>query len=120
MPEFERTETVEEANAQRLHVPEYKGWFGFTHILSGYNLAEELGLELHELRQERAAQYDQIGRWEGTLLELRLILFFEARAMRFAGAPGYNPNDNPGYREYIQSLLGAIRQKAVEEGNANS
>lgn len=38
--------------------------------------------------------------------------------MRFSGAPGYDPNDDPAYREYIQSLLSAVRQKALEEEKA--
>ncbi len=112
MPD-EMVSTVAEANAQTLDVPEYEGWFAFAHLLNGYDVADELGLELSELSREKAATYDRTRVWEGTLLELRMTLFFEARALRMAGAPGYDPNSDPEYREYIQGLLGAIKRKAA-------
>ena len=116
MPEAEPASTVAEANAQTLDVPEYEGWFVFAHLLNGYDLADALGFELGAFSNGKSEHYAETGVWEGTLLELRLVLFFEARALRMAGAPGYNPNNNPEDRERIRDLLSAIRQKAVAEG----
>ncbi len=116
MPEFEMVSTVEEANAQTLDVPEYDGWFAFAHLLNGYDVADELGLELGTFSNEKSKLYGRTGMWEGTLLELRMVLFFEARALRMAGAPSYDPTNDPNYREHIRGLLGVIKQKAANEG----
>ena len=55
--------------------------------------------------------YEATGVWPGSRLELRLALFFEARARRFNYAPGYNPDQNPVYRKKITDLLEAIRDR---------
>ena len=110
--------TLAEAEAQTLKVPEYDGWFDFAHSLSSYNIAEEMGFDfprLARLYAEKYALYRAHGRWEGSRLELRLVLFFEARALRFTDAPGVNPDEDESYRAIIMSPLEAIRRAEGEE-----
>ena len=105
---FRMVSTVAEAEAQRLEVPEYEGWYRFAHLLNGYDVANELSLELAKLSHEKMGHYFQTEVWKGTLLELRLVLFFKARAYRFTGYPGYDPESDPDFREEIRTLLGAL------------
>ena len=114
MDETDVAHTLAAAEAQRLEIPEgFVGWFAFAHTLNGYDIADELepGNDdaLAELYMRLHGGYEETGVWSGSRLELRLTLFFEARARRFNDAPGYNPDNNPAYREKITDLLEAIR-----------
>ena len=109
--------SVAAAEAQRLEVPTgFEGWFAFAHTLNGYDIAEELEPDnddaLAELYTRLYNDYEATGVWSGSRLELRLVLFFEARARRFSDAPGSNPDNNLAYRKKIDELLGAIRNRS--------
>ena len=105
----EIAETLEEADAQLLTVPKFEGWYDSAHTLSGYNLFGKLGRadSIGSLRNEHL-RYRTTGRFEGTLLELRL-LFIEARTQRHGACLGYHPNDDPKFRRMMTALLGAVR-----------
>ena len=110
----EMARTVLEAESQQLEgTVSFEDWFMFAHTLDGYGIAEELGHQdvlgyLAKLRAHHTAIYEAIGAWQGSRLELRLVLFFEARARRFTDAPGHSPSNDPAYRKMITDLLEAI------------
>ncbi len=110
--------TLAEANAQMLTVPEFEGWFRFAHTLDGYTLFHSLGRAdgIGDLRNEHLRAYRETGTWRGSLLELRVVLFFEARAQRHGAYPSYSPDDDPKFRAMMMSLLDAIRKRARAEG----
>jgi hypothetical protein len=111
-------ETLEEANAQMLTIPIFEGWFRFAHTLSGYNIFARLRRadSIGDLRHKHTRTYYETGRWEGSLLELRLVLFMEARAQRHGAYPGYHPDEDPKFRAMMTDLLDAIRTRARAEG----
>ena len=81
-----KAKTVAEANKQLVVMPvRFESWLEFAHSLDGYAIAKELGYEdwcilYHQSREK----HRQTGQWEGTALELRCILFFYARSLRFS------------------------------------
>ncbi|HEX7005405.1 MAG TPA: hypothetical protein VF168_14570 [Trueperaceae bacterium] len=128
MPRTKKTAaTLAAAEAQHLAVPHPDRWFEFAHELDGYAIAEELGVDLSRTCSRLMDEHGATGRWARSLLELRLVLFFLARASRFTAGltawpengtdgPGLllatGPGEMPGYGDEIVSLLNAI---AVEE-----
>lgn len=63
MKQPEMAETLEEANAQTLTVPEFEGWFEFAHTLNGYTLFNNLERadEISGLYHERLRTYRKTG-----------------------------------------------------------
>jgi len=102
----ELVESVATAGAQSLVVPApmVERWFDFAHTLNGYALAEELGVDLGAMSERLWSGYRETGRWAGTLLELRMVLFHAARAIRFVGGL----DEDPRYLADIAALLNAI------------
>lgn len=76
---IETARSVTDAEAQRLEVPALDRWFEFAHTLDGYRIAEELGIDIAELARQMRSEYADSGRWLGTRLELRVMLFSRAR-----------------------------------------
>lgn len=102
----EPVESVAAAEAQVLVVPipTLERWVELAHTLNGYALAEELGVDLGELSHRLRSGYWATGEWVGTLLELRMVLFHEARAIRFVGGL----DEDPEYSAEVAALLNAI------------
>ncbi len=82
--------SVAEAEAQVLHVPSplLEEWFDFAQSLNGYAVAEELGVDLGALSERLWSDYRITGRWSGTWLELRMVLFHEARSVHMVDGLG--------------------------------
>lgn len=106
MSTSEMAGTVDEANAQTLVVPApcASEWFEFAHLLDGYAVAEQLGTDLADLANTQEATHRATSAWPGSLLELRLALFFQARALRFA----HGLEESPDHQALIANLLNAI------------
>ena len=98
----ESAKTIADAENQQFTVPAtYSDWGEFAHLLHGYAIFEEMGVERRywlTLRREFEA-----GERDLTVLEARLILFFEARRHHF---DPYNQN-----YVLVNNLLHFIAQK---------
>lgn len=81
-------------------------WFQYAHTIDGYNLARLIGLDLGELVNVMDARFQQTGQWRGSLLDLRLALFFKARAFRHWGVTIEEAGE--GFQREITTLLAAI------------
>lgn len=82
-------------------------WLGFAERIEGHRIAHVLDLELADLGKVMRGSFKETDRWSGTLLDLRLMLFFEAAEFRRI----YHSVEVPGYHGYISSLLQAIDAK---------
>lgn len=60
-------------------------WFNYAHGIDGYHLAQLIGMELADHAQATDDVYNETGRWRGSLLDLRLVLYYKARAFRHWG-----------------------------------
>jgi hypothetical protein len=83
----ERAQTRAEAEAQAFTLPaRYDGWIEFAHLIDGYAVARDMGLgDLREWAQEPFREYEESNQWKvDTVLELRLLLFYKARQLRFS------------------------------------
>lgn len=99
-------ETVAEANAQQYTLPaNLENWGAFALLIDGYKIAEELGIDLAEWIETQQQRFEQTGRWDMTVLELRLMLFQKQRSNYWAGYT-YHEQD-----EAVDSLLRALSQK---------
>lgn len=112
MPRRGMAETAATASKQQLRVPPpvTARWFAFAHRLSGYHIAEELGIDIHELAERQVGAYRATGEWPGSLLELRLVLFREARALRMSDGLA----DSLEHGIMVASLLNAIAAREDE------
>lgn len=94
---------------QPAHVPRnatpQSEWWEFSQI-DGYNLATRLGWDLGELAWGVLEHHRQTGQWRGSLMDLRLTLFWKARALRHGGV-AIEDSDEDQVRE-VASLLEAI------------
>jgi len=81
-------------------------WWDFAHEVEGYNIAGRLGWDLGELAQTVLDYHRRTGRWRGGLTDLRLTLFWIARALRHTGEALENRGEE-SIRE-VASLLDAI------------
>lgn len=80
--------TKAETEVQTFTVPSYDRWYEFAHLLDGYTICEEMGVSWGAWREEHLQKLDSDPN-SLTILDARLLLFFEARAMRFV--EGYEP-----------------------------
>lgn len=111
--------TITEASAQKLTVPEFEGWFEFANTLNGWELFGSLGRtdgDISALRSEHRERYRATGTWEGSLLELRVYLYFEAKAQHLYSFSGYKADEDPEFRALMTDLLDAIRARAKAAG----
>lgn len=60
-------------------------WWDFAHELSGYEIARRIGWDAGDLANEMYQEYWRTQQWRGTVLDLRITLFHEARALRHWG-----------------------------------
>ena len=97
-----------------LIVPDFEDWYDFAQTLDGYAVFASLGRadDIGALRNEHRERYRATGTFEGSLLELRIVLFVEARAQRHGATPGYDPNHDPEFRRMMTASLDAIRTRA--------
>ena len=85
MSDSEVAGTRAAAEAQEIVLPKnYEQWSEFAYLLNGYKVAEDMGFDLLEWQSKRLAEYEATGRWNANVLELRLLLFAQARAARFS------------------------------------
>lgn len=103
--------TVATANAQNLPVPEYdpprlEEFFRFALSLDGYGVAEELGENAFSILERLRQTYLASGTWQGSLLELRIALFCQARSLHHSGC---GADEDETVRENTR-LLDAIRR----------
>jgi len=95
-------QTITEAEAQAFTVPQYSHWVKFAHQVDGYALCAELGVEPGDFLQQTRLKLDsQPG--TVTVIEARIVLFLQARAMRF--------NAGPEPYAFINALLAHIAQQ---------
>lgn len=88
-------QTRAEAEAQELVLPnQYEQWSEFAYLLNGYKIAEEMGFDLMEWRSKRLAEYEATGKWNANILELRLLLFAQARAAHFSWGEPFDMVDS--------------------------
>lgn len=102
MTQKHRAETIAEAEAQTITLPEFQHWRAFAIQIDGYKIAEEMGLNFHDWIETQIKKYRETGSWDLTVLELRLLLFYAFRADYFTGYD-YTEHD-----EMADSLLSAI------------
>lgn len=81
-------------------------WWDFSHEVDGYRVAERLGWDLGDLALTVLDYYRATGRWRGSLLDLRLTLFWKARALRHSGEALEDTGEEA--IEEVASLLNAI------------
>lgn len=98
-------QTIAQAEAQSFALPEFSRWREFAGLLDGYKIAEEMGGNLRDWGAKQEAVYLRTGSWALTVLELRLMLFYEFRADYFTGYD-YTERD-----EIVDSLLSALSLK---------
>ena len=99
-------ETVAEAEAQQFRLPEkFENWRSFAGLLDGYKIAAEMGLDLPAWGREQQARYQQNRRWDLSVLELRLMLFYQFRADYWTGYD-YHERD-----AMVDDLLRALSKK---------
>lgn len=60
-------------------------WWDFSHELDGYEVAERIGWDLTEFAPVIIERHQRTGVWSGSMLDLRLVLFYKASALRFQG-----------------------------------
>ncbi len=72
-------ETVAEAEAQTLVLPKFEDWRQFALLLDGYMIAEELGLSFHEWGAQREQHWEETGRWDLDVMQLRVMMFYCCR-----------------------------------------
>jgi hypothetical protein len=81
-------ETIAEAEAQEIQIPQKfddREWRQFAGLIDGYKIAKEMGIDFHRWGYERQQKYEQTGRWDLNLLELRVMLFYQYRADYMSG-----------------------------------
>lgn len=81
-------------------------WWDFAQQVDGYGIAGRLGWNLNELAQTVLDYHRRTGRWRGGLTDLRLTLFWIARALRHTGE-ALEDRGEENIRE-VASLLRAI------------
>lgn len=98
-------ETIAEAEAQSFELPEFSNWRRFSVLLDGYKIAAEMGVDLGEWAVQQQNLYLETGTWDLSVLELRVMLFFQYRADYWSGYD-YTERD-----PYVDSLLQTLSQK---------
>lgn len=84
-------------------------WWDFSHELSGYEIAERIGWDAGVLANELYREYWRTQQWRGTVLDLRITLFHEARSLRHWG---FGLEDAGEERQVaVARLLQAIRER---------
>lgn len=96
------------AQVPRIATPESE-WLEFAHEFDGYDIAERLGWDLGNLAPNALMHHRHTGQWRGSLMDLRLTLFWKARALRHSGA-AIEDSDEDQVRE-VASLLEAIADR---------
>ena len=81
----------------------YNDWSRLGHTVNGYALCDEMGVAWGDWWHSQVARYEATGRWDIPVVEMVMILFFQARSRRFVWGP--DPFD------LIDSLLHAIAEK---------
>lgn len=84
-------------------------WWEFSHEVDGYDIAERLGWDLGDLALNALMHHRQTGQWRGSLMDLRLTLFWKARALRHSGV-ATEDCDEDQVRE-VANLLEAIADR---------
>ncbi|MBI5671656.1 MAG: hypothetical protein HZC41_26990 [Chloroflexi bacterium] len=74
--------TIAEAEAQSFTLPVYDRWFEFAHLLDGYAICDEMGVDWKDWAR-RCLEKLEANPESVTVLEARLLLFFKARMQRF-------------------------------------
>jgi hypothetical protein len=69
---------------------DWRTWPAFAGEIDGEKVAAALGLDLNEWGLEQERRYKTDGRWHLTVMELRLMLFYESRADYWIGATYYD------------------------------
>ena len=80
--------------------------------IDGPALARLVGWELDALAEYVREHHREAVRWRGSLVDLRLTLLHQTRAVRFAGGLG----DDPESQREVRSLLSAIAALQPPEG----
>lgn len=86
-------------------------WWEYAHQVDGYDVAERLGWELGDLANLMLDHYGRSGEWRGSYLDLRLALFFRARAFRHWGVSIEEAGEE--FQREIEDLLAAIAASRV-------
>jgi hypothetical protein len=102
----ERAVTVAAANAQAFMLPvQLDDWRRFAMLLDGYAIAKELGYDLLAWGSAQDQRYRETSLWDLSVLELRLMVFYEQRADYWSGYTYHERDD------IVDSLLREISQK---------
>lgn len=101
----DRANTVAQANAQHITLPEFKAWRRFAATIDGYAIAEEIDLDHRTWYTEQEQQWQTSGEWALDVLHLRLMLFFAFRRDYMAGYT-YTEHD-----AIVDSLLHALSRQ---------
>jgi hypothetical protein len=97
--------TLDDAQTQPWQLPaqfDDQTWRQFASQLDGYAIAKQLGFDLISWGAAQEQHYQQHGRWELHVLELRLMLFYQFRADYMTGYTYHERDD------LVESLLLAL------------
>lgn len=100
---MEMAKTVAAAQNQTFTVPDYEGWVQFAHLLDGYSICDDMGIAFQDWFRDTGAVYDA-NPDQLSVLDLRMLLFFHARSLRFS--MGIEPF------AFINTLMKQIAEKA--------
>jgi hypothetical protein len=82
--------TIAEAETQAWSLPSsYDGWREFALLIDGYAIATEMGSSAASLAEIAEATLAETGDVELTVLQARVVIFFEQRRDRHNGCPNH-------------------------------
>ncbi len=101
-----RAATAAAANAQQFVLPvRLEEWRAFARLLDGYKIAKELSFDLRDWGYAQEQRFEQSQQWDLSVLELRLMLFYQFRADYMTGYT-YHERD-----ALVDSLLRALSRQ---------
>lgn len=104
---------LNQANGAPTITQDGEAWWAYATAIDGYHLAKLIGINLSELAELMEHRYRNTGQWRGSLLDLRLALYYKAQVVKDTGASIEYASE--GFQREVNDLLGAIAASQATE-----